>query len=213
MPILLTGFEPFGGRTRNPSDEIARALDGDVVHGFTIVSRILPVDTRSAPGLLSRAMAEVQPQAVVCLGEAGNRQRISLERLAVNLLDFRIPDNAGQQVVDQPIDPTGATAIFATLPVRLLHDALQTGGVPVELSLSAGAYLCNQVMYHTLRQLEGTGILAGFVHLPRSFAGPEGNLDEDLPVMRKGVRLLLATLAQHLAAGSLNRQIAHAAVG
>ena len=213
MRILLTGFEPFGGRSRNPSDEIARALDGEVLHGLTVVSRILPVDTRRAPRLLNDAIASVQPQAVVCLGEAARRQHISIERVAVNLLDFRIPDNAGHHVVDQPIDPAGPAAVFATLPVRLLHDALQSAGVPVELSLSAGAYLCNQVMYHALCQLEGTSVPAGFVHLPRSFAGAEGSLDDDLPVMRDGVRLLLTTLAQRLTAGSPIGRLAEVAVG
>ena len=213
MRILLTGFEPFGGRTRNPSDEIARALDGATVHGVTIVARVLPVDTQVAPGQLSAAIAAVQPGAVVCLGEATNRQRISIERLAVNLLDFRIPDNAGQRVVDRPIDPSGPAAVFATLPVRELHDALAAAGAPVELSLSAGAYLCNQVMYHVLRELEGTGIPAGFVHLPRSFAGPEGSLDDDLSTMREAVRLLLATLAERLVAEASADRPAPVAVG
>lgn len=196
MHILLTGFEPFGKHDRNPSGEIAQALDGLTISGVRVVGQVLPVDTLLAPRLLSQALDEVRPMAVVCLGEAASRTKISIERVAVNLRDFRMPDNAGNHVQDEPVDPRGPDAIFATLPVRALHTALGAKEVPVELSLTAGAYLCNQIMYHALRQVEGAGIPAGFVHLPRSFSDPTAALDIDLPAIQAGVRLLLETLVE-----------------
>jgi pyroglutamyl-peptidase len=199
MNLLLTGFEAFGGRTRNPSQEVALALDGLSVGALKVVSRVLPVDTEAAAEVLSAAIAALQPVAVVCLGEAANRMSISLERVAVNLMDFRIPDNQGRLIVDQAIVADGPAAYFTTLPVRALHDALAAEGVPVKLSLTAGAFLCNQVMYQLLHMLQESEIPAGFVHLPRSFSNPDAELDVDLPAIQAGVRRLLELLPAHLA--------------
>ncbi|MFN8471916.1 MAG: pyroglutamyl-peptidase I [Anaerolineae bacterium] len=198
MRILVTGFEPFDGRSRNPSAETALALDGMTLAGANVVARILPVDTRRAPGMLDAAVADLRPDAVVCLGEAARRTKISIERVAVNLLDFRIPDNSGYRPVDEVIVPGAPAAYFATLPVRRLHDTL-ADEVPVEMSMSAGTYLCNQIMYHALHAQSTAGVPAGFVHLPRSFSDPEADLDIDLPEIKRGVRLLVENLAVWLA--------------
>ncbi len=207
MRILVTGFEPFGGRDRNPSREAALALDGLTLGDASIVAKVLPVDTHGAPRQLDAAIAALQPDAIVCLGEAARRTKISIERVAVNLLDFPIPDNTGQQPIDEKIVIDGPTAYFATLPVRALRDRL-VDEVPVELSMSAGTYLCNQVMYHALHTQARTGVPAGFVHLPRSFSSPEADLDIDLPEIKRGVRLLVESLAGWLAAERVSAGVA-----
>ncbi len=168
MTLLLTGFEPFGGSDVNPSEQAARALDGETVGGRRITTAILPVDRARGPECLLAAIQQHRPDAVVCLGLAAGRAVISVERVAVNLLDFTIPDNAGNQTVDQPITPGGPAAYFATLPVRAMVEAMRAAGVPAELSLSAGTFLCNQVMYTLLHAAAQEGLTrpGGFIHLP-----------------------------------------------
>lgn len=167
MKILLTGFEPFGGSPLNPSEQVVKALQIGPPPVKELETLILPVDGGRAPGMLKAALAEHQPDAVICLGEAG-RSVISLERVAVNLLDYRIPDNSGVTVTDQPVQMDGPAAYFTTLPLRSLQTALTTSGIPCELSLTAGAYLCNQVFYTLMATLaqRGRQIPAGFIHLP-----------------------------------------------
>ena len=115
-----------------------------------------------------KALEEAHPAAVLCLGEATRRPAISIERVAVNLLDFRIPDNAGAQITDQPIREDGPAAYFSTLPVRALLNALHGSKLPAELSLTAGSYLCNQIFYTLMHALaaQGSKVTAGFIHLP-----------------------------------------------
>jgi pyroglutamyl-peptidase len=169
MKILITGFEPFGESRVNPSERLVNALAGRSFPGVELTTRILPVDSARAPRALLAALEDAQPEAVICLGEAARRAGISIERVAVNLLDFSIPDNSGQKYQDAPIFADGPAAYFASLPVRRLHMALQQAGIPAELSLSAGAYLCNQVLYSLLHHLHASGqsgVPAGFLHLP-----------------------------------------------
>ncbi|MBN2387269.1 MAG: pyroglutamyl-peptidase I [Anaerolineales bacterium] len=169
MILLLTGFEPFGGSNINPSEQVARTLANRPTDGVQLETAILPVDRQAGPASLLEVFERVRPQAVVCLGEAGQRAAVSIERLAINLLDYRIADNVGTQVCDQPILPDGPAAYFTTLPVREIMDAILETGIPAELSLSAGAFLCNQVTYVLLHHLETQRIRipAGFIHLPR----------------------------------------------
>lgn len=202
--ILVTGFEPFGGSKHNPSEQVARALEGEKIGSAEICTAILPVDTDRAPRMLRGLLDDLQPDAVVCLGEASGRQTIAVERVGVNLLDFRIPDNAGRQLVDQPVVEGGPDAYFATLPVRPMVEAIRAEGVPAELSLSAGAYLCNQVLYDLLHHLKQTGqnIPAGFIHLPSL---PEQVVETGQPrpsmecgTVLRGIRAALIVLARTL---------------
>jgi len=201
MAILLTGFEPFGGSRTNPSERVAQALDGQIVAGMTVCATVLPVDTDRGPAALLDAIRRVQPAAVVCLGEATGRMRISLERVALNLLDFNINDNSGKRVIDQPILPGGPAAYFSTLPLRAMQAAVEEAGVPVELSLSAGAFLCNQVMYVLLDYLthHAPQIPGGFIHLPAlpeqaaSAVRPIPSLSLETSLL--GIQAALATLA------------------
>ena len=168
MRILLTGFEPFAGATVNPSEQAARCLDRQTIAGAEIRAALLPVDAEKGPQALMDALHSTRPDAVICLGEATGRAAISVERIAVNLLDFRIADNRGSIIVDQPVISGGPAAYFVTLPARALVDAILEAGVPAELSMTAGTFLCNQVLYHLLHHLDLAGwrIPAGFLHLP-----------------------------------------------
>ena len=203
--ILVTGFEPFGGSIQNPSEQVAHALEGARIGGAEICTAILPVDTVRAPRMLRALLNDLQPDAVVCLGEAAGRQTIAVEQVGVNLLDFRIPDNAGRLLVDQPVIEGAPDAYFATLPVRALVEAIRTEGVPAELSLSAGAYLCNQVLFILLHHLKqnGQNIPAGFIHLPNlpeqivETGYSRSGMDRDTAL--RGIRAALDALA-----GTLN---------
>ena len=181
MRLLLTGFEPFGGSPINPSEQIVRAFERQGITGVELETAILPVDATRGPAALLRAVKHARPDAILCLGEATRRPVLSIERVAVNLMDYRIADNAGRQIVDRPVVPGGPAAYFATLPVRAMHAAVAAAGVPCELSLTAGAYLCNQVLYVVLHHVavKRSTAVAGFVHLP---ALPDQVVDRQPPI-------------------------------
>ncbi|MBU8974890.1 pyroglutamyl-peptidase I [Lysobacter sp. MMG2] len=170
MPhVLLTGFAPFGGETTNPSWEAVQALEGEVVAGHRIVARCLPVEFDASLPALRHALDELAPSLVICVGQAGGRAQLSLERVAINVIDARIPDNAGAQPVDEPVVIDGPAAYFTGLPVKAMLAALRNAGVPAEISQTAGTYVCNHVFYglmHALRDVPGTR--GGFVHIPYS---------------------------------------------
>lgn len=166
MNILLTGFEPFGGDAINPSWEVARSLQGQVIGGATVHARCLPTTFVGAPAALERALAVFRPELVVALGLASGRAEVSIERVAVNLIDARIPDNAGERPQDVPVRADGPAAYFSTLPIKAMRDALRAAGHPAGLSLSAGAFVCNQLFYELQHRLAGQGRRSGFIHLP-----------------------------------------------
>ena len=169
LTVLITGFEPFGGSTLNPSQVVVEALAcGEmVVPGVAVQTALLPVDTCCIAAEVGALWQTHEPDLVLHLGESAKAEGLTLERVALNLLDFSIPDNAQQTVTDQPIDPTGPAARFATLPMRALSERLKLEGIASELSLSAGAYLCNQMLYLSLGHAQARGGRAvGFVHVP-----------------------------------------------
>ena len=158
--ILLTAFEPFGGDTVNPSLQILEALAGrNDVDILTV-----PVTFRDA----AQTVLDHLPghEAVLLLGLAKGRSGITVERVAINIDDAPIPDNAGDRPVDEPIREDGAPAYFATLPVKRIVENLRNAGIPASVSNSAGTYVCNHLMYSVLHALHKTGIPAGFIHVP-----------------------------------------------
>jgi pyroglutamyl-peptidase len=176
--VLLTGFEPFGGANVNPSWLAAKRLHGRMIRGHRIVARRLPVVfARSLPAL-RRQLKKVKPALVICVGLADGRSEITPERLAVNLDDARIADNAGRKPVDQPIVPGGPAAYWSTLPVKAIVRALRKRAIPARVSLSAGTYVCNHVFYGLMHELakqeKGAARLrpgrravrGGFIHVP-----------------------------------------------
>lgn len=166
MNVLLTGFEPFGGEGINPSWEVARALHSQVIAGALVHARCLPTSFGEAPVALAEALASVQPGLVIALGQASGRSEVSIERVAVNLIDARIADNAGQRPQDVPVRADAPAAYFSTLPIKAMRDALRVAGYPAGLSLSAGAFVCNQLFFELQHVLAGQDVPSGFIHLP-----------------------------------------------
>ena len=159
--VLLTGFEPFGKATLNPSGEIVKQISGD-----NIVTAILPVAyTQSADRLLA-LIAEHNPDVVICLGQAEGRTQITPERIAINLDDARLADNEGEVRNDVPIIMGSPVAYESTLPIKDFVKAINEAGVPAAVSLSAGAFLCNHVFYVAQDHFKGTKVRSGFVHVP-----------------------------------------------
>jgi pyroglutamyl-peptidase len=168
--LLLTGFEPFGGELVNPSWEIARALDGWVCEGRTVRAVRLPCAFGDALRTLDDALAAHRPELVICLGQAGGRAEISIERVALNVDDARIPDNLGRQPIDTAVVPEGPPAYFSTLPIKALARDLRAAGVAAAVSNTAGTFVCNHVFYALMHRLATAPALAhargGFVHVP-----------------------------------------------
>ena len=165
--ILLTGFDPFGGETVNPSWEAVRALHGRRVGGHQIVARQLPTEFATSLRVLQAAMRELKPAIMLGVGQAGGRTQLSLERVAINLQDARIPDNTGAQPIDEPVIAGGPAAYFSTLPLKTMLAALQDAGLPAVISHSAGTYVCNHIAYAMLHfAAKRRGVRAGFIHIP-----------------------------------------------
>ncbi|MCY7305342.1 MAG: pyroglutamyl-peptidase I [Rhodoferax sp.] len=168
--ILLTGFEPFDGDAVNPSWLLAQALHGRQVAGHRIVASRLPTAFGASAALLARLIQVHRPALVLCLGLAGGRQALSLERVAININDARIPDNLGGQPVDTAVIPNGPAAYFSSLPIKAMLLAIRETGVPAEVSNSAGTFVCNHVFYALMHLLTtGRGlrrVRGGFMHLP-----------------------------------------------
>lgn len=163
VKILVTGFEPFGGESVNPSKAVLTPLQARFPQ---ICISVLPVEFERSWAVLQNELERHTPQVVLCLGEAGGRSKISLEHAALNWADARIPDHAGAQPRDLKLLECGPNALFSTLPLRALEERLRALELPVEISYSAGTYVCNALFFNLMNSLEGTNVLAGFVHLP-----------------------------------------------
>jgi pyroglutamyl-peptidase len=190
--VLLTGFEPFGKATLNPSGEIVKQISGD-----NIVTAILPVAYAQSAERLLALIAEHNPDVVISLGQAEGRTHVSPERIAINLDDARLADNEGVIRNDVPIVVGGPVAYESTLPIKDIVKAINDAGVPAAVSLSAGAFLCNHVFYVAQDHFKGTKVRSGFVHVPLmdeqtgEFPGlPTMPLDQ----MVKAVRTMLEVL-------------------
>lgn len=165
--VLLTGFDPFDGDADNPSWQAARLLHGRQVAGHRIVARELPTEFGTSLKALRSYIHHTKPTLVLGTGVAANRHAISIERIAINVDDARIPDHAGCQPVDSAVCAGAPAAYFSTLPIKAMLAALQGEGIPAEVSQNAGTFVCNHVFYglmHALRKQPATR--AGFVHVP-----------------------------------------------
>ena len=206
--IVVTGFEPFGGHPSNPSEEIAKTVDGKVIAGQTVRTAILPVHHMEAARAAARLLDELAPQAVLHVGLAAGRARLALERVAVNVMDYELADNAGYQANGEPCAVDGPAAYFSTLPLAAILDVLAREDIPGYLSNPAGTYLCNQTLYATLHTLAtgGRRTIAGFMHVPLSPAMvaasglDQPSMDPGLGV--RAVEIAVRVIAEHLAAAS-----------
>ncbi len=166
--LLLTGFEPFDQDAVNPSWEAVRQLDGERLGAdVQIVARCLPCAFATAPDCLARLIAELRPSMVIATGLGPGRSDISIERVAININDARIPDNLGEQPVDTPVVPDGPAAYFTTLPAKAMVRAIREAGIAASVSQTAGTFVCNQVFYRLQHLLAGSGVRSGFIHVPR----------------------------------------------
>lgn len=165
--VLLTGFEPFNGGNINPSELIVNHLHCREIHGFEIAGRILPCCFDQATRDLKRHMKRIKPAIVICLGQAGGRAGITPERIAINIADADIPDNAGKQPVDKPVIRGGPAAYVSTLPIKAIVSAIRSHDIPASVSNSAGTFVCNHVFYGLMHELRETpAVRGGFVHVP-----------------------------------------------
>jgi len=176
MPtVLLTGFEPFAGDAVNPSGDAVRAVPGRWTGPARLIADVLPVTFDGAIARLAALLDDHRPDVVIATGLAGGRAAVTPERIAVNLADARIPDNAGHRPQDAAVVEGGPAAYFATLPVKAISAALGTAGIPATVSHSAGTFVCNATMYAALHATAGTPARAGFIHVPwAAGTGPVG---------------------------------------
>ena len=217
MKILVTGFDPFGGETVNPALLAVKQLP-PVIADAEIITAEVPTVFGEAGARVAAIIAEQQPDAVVCVGQAGGSECLTSERVAINLIDAVIADNAGQQPVDEPVVADGPAAYFATLPVKAMVTAANAEGVPASLSYSAGSYVCNYLMYSVLHYLAtgevggaggagGAGVAvpdglvrAGFVHVPfvpEQLPADSNKPSLPLPDIVRGLTAMLAAVVNN----------------
>jgi pyroglutamyl-peptidase len=195
--VLLTGFDAFGGAVINPSWLAVQALHGRQVMGHTVVAAQLPTVFGASLQVLGTLLAKHQPALVVCVGQAGGRNAISLERVAINVDDAPIPDNAGARPIDAPVVPGAPAAHFSTLPIKAMLAALLREGLPVEVSQTAGTFVCNHVFYSLMQTIATRPELrhtrGGFVHVPwlPEQGAPSMALDDVVRGLRVALRAAL----------------------
>jgi pyroglutamyl-peptidase len=168
LTVLVTGFDPFGGESINPAFEATRKLDGATIAGAKVHTGEIPTIRYQCIAKVQKYMAAYQPEIIICVGQAGGSAGISLERVAINCDDFRIPDNGGNQPVDEAIVKEGPAAYFSTLPIKAMKAALLAKGIPAVISNSAGTFVCNHVFYSLMDTLAHDSVkrIGGFVHVP-----------------------------------------------
>ena len=190
--LLLTGFEPFAGDTVNPSWELAQALHGERVGDARVCALRLPCVFGAADAVLAEGLRRLRPRTVVALGLAANRDELSVERVAINVDDARIADNAGAQPLDVPVIAGAPAAYFSRLPIKSIAAAWQDAGLPGVVSQTAGTFVCNHVFFvlmHLLRRR--AGVAGGFIHVPALPGQAGGRPGLALGLQLQGIRLAL----------------------
>lgn len=200
MKILITGFDPFGGECVNPAYEAVKLLP-DTIGNVQIVKMEIPTVFGEAGKAVEKGILEHQPDAVICVGQAGRRADIEVERVAINLAEAPIPDNAGNQPMDVKVQEDGDTAYFATVPVKAMVKNINDHGIPASVSYTAGTYVCNNVMYDLLYLLDKKypSIRGGFIHVPyateQGVGKPVGTATMELSTISKALAYALEAVA------------------
>ena len=163
--LLITGFDPFDGATVNPSWEAVKLLP-DTVGDYELYKLQIPTVFGLAPKTVLEKAAEVQPDVIISVGQAGTRPAVTPERIGINVRDARIADNAGISPKDEPIVPGGPDGLFSTLPVKAMIAAIQEAGLPASVSNTAGTFVCNDVLYSLLHHYAGSNVRCSFIHVP-----------------------------------------------
>jgi len=198
LSVLVTGFDPFGGSDVNPSWQAVQALHGREIAGHRVVGGELPTVFGASIRRLEALMREHRPRLVLCTGQAGGRGALSLERVALNVNDARIPDNVGAKPIDTPVVAEGPAAYFTTLPIKAMLQALLDAGVRAEVSQTAGTFVCNHTFYglmHLLAHPEWQGVRGGMIHVPwlPEQGQPSMRVDEIVRGLELGITCALAT--------------------
>lgn len=197
MKVLITGFDPFGGAEINPAYEAVKLLP-DTIEGASITKLEIPTVFKKDGEVLAKAIEDVQPDVVICVGQAGGRSDISIEKVAINLMEARIPDNEQQQPLNQVIYEDGETAYFATIPVKAMVNNVKAAGIPSSVSYTAGTFVCNDIMYRLLylAEKQGKDLRGGFIHvpyLPEQVVGlPVGTPSLPVETIAKGLEFAIA---------------------
>ncbi|WP_209475685.1 pyroglutamyl-peptidase I [Thermococcus stetteri] len=197
MKIVVTGFGPFGGEKINPSWEAVKALPNEI-GGAEIIKHMLPVTFNGVRKMIPELIVKERPDAVILTGQAGGRSNITVERVAINVMDSAMPDNEGYTPEDEPVFEDAPVAYFATIPVKTIVKALREAKIPAVVSNTAGTYVCNAAMFTALHTIEVSGMTtkAGFIHVPFSH---EQALDKPRPSMaletiREGLEIAIRTV-------------------
>ena len=163
--LLITGFEPFGGQTVNPSWQSVLALENQI--GEYVLTKLeIPTAFKEGAKRVLEKAEQICPDVIICVGQAGGRNAVTPEVIAINLMDANIPDNLGNQPINERVLEDGENAYFSTLPIREMVEAINKVGVPAKLSYSAGAFVCNEVLYTLLHAFKQTNVKVGFIHVP-----------------------------------------------
>lgn len=167
MKILVTGFDPFGGELVNPAIETVKRLR-DNISGAEIIKLEIPTVCHKSLRIIEEAVVKYDPDVVLSIGQAGGRPDITIERVGINVDDCRIPDNEGNQIIDEPVYPDGPAAYFVTIPIKVMVQRIQSRGIPASISNTAGTFVCNHVTYGVCHMLAAKypGKRSGFIHIP-----------------------------------------------
>lgn len=211
MKILITGFDPFGGAKINPAYEAVKLLP-DTVKGAQIIKMEIPTVFQKEGEVLEKGILQHSPDVVICVGQAGGRSPITVEKVAINLMEARIPDNDGQQPIDAAIFEDGENAYFAKVPVKAMVQNIRNHAIPAKVSYTAGTYVCNDVMYRLLYMIDKKypQMRGGFIHVPflpeQVIDMPDGTPYMSADVIAKAIEYALEAVVE-------NKDDVHAVMG
>lgn len=200
--ILLTGFDPFDEEDINPASEIIRELSEEEIKNYKMNTVEVPTERYRSVKIIEQKIDELNPEIIISLGQAGGRTAISIERIAINIDDYRIEDNNGNQPIDEKINLDGPAAYFSTLPVKAIVKELHYNGVPAEISNTAGTFVCNHVMYGVLDYVKrkGLNINSGFIHvpyLPTQVVNKAGKASMSIETMHKAIKISIESAIEY----------------
>lgn len=196
--ILLAGFDPFGEEKINPATEAIKNINGEVIENHVISTLEVSTIFDECIHQLEEAINKINPDLVICIGQAGGRPHIDLERIAINVNDARIPDNNGKQPIDTPVIPAAPAAYWSTLPIKAIVESLKDNGIPASISQTAGTFVCNHIFYGLMHELytKHSSIRGGFIHvpfLPEQTVSKPGQPSLSLDIIVRGLRIVIAT--------------------
>lgn len=202
MKVLITGFDPFGGETVNPAYEAVKMLP-DVIAGAEVIKLEIPTVYTKSGEAVEKAIEEHNPDVVLCVGQAGGRSSITIEKVAINLAEARIKDNAGNQPMDSALHEDGENAYFTNLPCKAVVKELRDNHIPAHISYTAGTFVCNDVMYHVLYLIDKKypTIRGGFIHVPYALEQvvdkPQGTAAMSLETISQGLLLAIKAIVEN----------------